>query len=160
MSDELDIRIDNDLAQNDSGNILGSKTIEDVIKKEAKEEQEPSSRFSISRTLGGVIIARFAQRQMKLMLLICALLILHISCRYMCQKKLVELDRLEVRIVEAHNKAIVCSSILTGIAKAQYRYVVGLAALCDLGNTHFLKELLKAIAVSNCNDCNILLICK
>jgi hypothetical protein len=113
MSDELDIRIDNDLAQNDSGNILGSKTIEDVIKKEAKEEQEPSSRFSISRTLGGVIIARFAQRQMKLMLLICALLILHISCRYMCQKKLVELDRLEARIVEAHNKAIVCSSILT-----------------------------------------------
>ena len=113
MSDELDIRIDNDLAQNDSGNILGSKTIEDVIKKEAKEEQEPSSRFSISRTLGGVIIARFAQRQMKLMLLICALLILHISCRYMCQKNLVELDRLEARIVEAHNKAIVCSSILT-----------------------------------------------
>ena len=113
MSDELDIRIDNDLAQNDTGNILGNKTIEDVIKKEAKEEQEPSSRFSISRTLGGVIIARFAQRQMKLMLLICALLILHISCRYMCQKKLVELDRLEAKIVEAHNKAIVCSSILT-----------------------------------------------
>lgn len=113
MSDELDIRIDNDLAQNDTGNILGSKTIEDVIKKEAKEEQEPSSRFSISRTLGGVIIARFAQKQMKLMLLICALLILHISCRYMCQKKLVELDRLEARIVEAHNKVIVCSSILT-----------------------------------------------
>jgi len=113
MSDELDIRIDNDLAQNDTGNILGNKTIEDVIKKEAKEEQEPSSRFSISRTLGGVIIARFAQRQMKLMLLICALLILHISCRYMCQKKLVELDRLEARIVESHNKAIVCSSILT-----------------------------------------------
>ena len=113
MSEELDIRIDNDLAQNDTGNILGSKTIEDVIKKEAKEEQEPSSRFSISRTLGGVIIARFAQRQMKLMLLICALLILHISCRYMCQKKLVELDRLEAKIVEAHNKAIVCSSILT-----------------------------------------------
>lgn len=113
MSDELDIRIDNDLAQNDTGNILGNKTIEDVINKEAKEEQEPSSRFSISRTLGGVIIARFAQRQMKLMLLICALLILHISCRYMCQKKLVELDRLEAKIVEAHNKAIVCSSILT-----------------------------------------------
>lgn len=31
----------------------------------------------------------------------------------MCQKKLVELDRLETKIVEAHNKAIVCSSILT-----------------------------------------------
>ena len=31
----------------------------------------------------------------------------------MYQKKLVELDRLEAKIVEAHNKAIVCSSILT-----------------------------------------------
>ena len=113
MSENIDLRIDNDLSQHDASNILGNKTIEDVINKEAKEEQEPSSRFSISRTLGGVIIARFAQKQIKLMLLVCALLILHISCRYMYQKKLVELDRLEVKIVEAHNKAIVCSSILT-----------------------------------------------
>ena len=113
MSENIDLKIDNDLTQHDASNMLGNKTIEDVIKKEAKEEQELSSRFSISRTLGGVIIARFAQKQMKLMLLVCALLILHISCRYMYQKKLVELDRLEARIVEAHNKAIVCSSILT-----------------------------------------------
>ena len=113
MSDNIDLKIDNDLTQHDASNMLGNKTIEDVIKKEAKEEQELSSRFSISRTLGGVIIARFAQKQMKLMLLVCALIILHISCRYMYQKKLVELDRLEARIVEAHNKAIVCSSILT-----------------------------------------------
>ncbi len=113
MSDNIDLKIDNDLTQHDASNMLGNKTIEDVIKKEAKEEQELSSRFSISRTLGGVIIARFAQKQMKLMLLVCALLIFHISCRYMYQKKLVELDRLEAKIVEAHNKAIVCSSILT-----------------------------------------------
>ena len=113
MSENIDLRIDNDLTQHDASNMLGNKTIEDVIKKEAKEEQELSSRFSISRTLGGVIIARFAQKQMKLMLIVCALLISHISCRYMYQKKLVELDRLEAKIVEAHNKAIVCSSILT-----------------------------------------------
>ena len=113
MSENIDLKIDNDLTQHDASNMLGNKTIEDVIKKEAKEEQELSSRFSISRTLGGVIIARFAQKQMKLMLIVCALLISHISCRYMYQKKLVELDRLEAKIVEAHNKAIVCSSILT-----------------------------------------------
>jgi hypothetical protein len=113
MSENIDLKIDNDLTQHDASNMLGNKTIEDVIKKEAREEQELSSRFSISRTLGGVIIARFAQKQIKLMLLVCALLILHINCRYMYQKKLVELDRLEVKIVEAHNKAIVCSSILT-----------------------------------------------
>ena len=113
MTENIDLKIDNDLTQHDASNMLGNKTIEDVIKKEAKEEQELSSRFSISRTLGGVIIARFAQKQMKLMLIVCALLISHISCRYMYQKKLVELDRLEAKIVEAHNKAIVCSSILT-----------------------------------------------
>jgi hypothetical protein len=113
MTENIDLKIDNDLTQHDASNMLGDKTIEDVIKKEAKEEQELSSRFSISRTLGGVIIARFAQKQMKLMLIVCALLISHISCRYMYQKKLVELDRLEAKIVEAHNKAIVCSSILT-----------------------------------------------
>jgi len=113
MNDNIDIIIDDDLKQNDASDILGSKTIEDVINKEAKEEQEPSSRFSISRTLGGVIIARFAQRQMKIMLLICIFLILHINCRYMYQKKLVELDRIEAKIVEAHNKSIVCSSLLT-----------------------------------------------
>ena len=77
MSENIDLKIDNDLTQHDASNMLGNKTIEDVIKKEAKEEQELSSRFSISRTLGGVIIARFAQKQMKLMLLVCALLILH-----------------------------------------------------------------------------------
>ena len=113
MTENIYLKIDNDLTQHDASNMLGDKTIEDVIKKEAKEEQELSSRFSISRTLGGVIIARFAQKQMKLMLIVCALLISHISCRYMYQKKLVELDRLEAKIVEAHNKAIVCSSILT-----------------------------------------------
>ena len=113
MSENIDLKIDNDLTQHDASNMLGNKTIEDVIKKEAKEEQELSSRFSISRTLGGVIIARFAQKQLKLMLIVCAILISHISCRYMYQKKLVELDRLEAKIVEAHNKAIVCSSILT-----------------------------------------------
>ena len=113
MTENIDLKIDNDLTQHDASNMLGDKTIEDVIKKEAKEEQELSSRFSISRTLGGVIIARFAQKQMKLMLIVCALLISHISCRYMYQKKLVELDRLEAKIVEAHNKAIVCSSVLT-----------------------------------------------
>ena len=93
--------------------MLGNKTIEDVIRREAKEEQDNTSSFSISKTLGGIIIARFVQRQIGLVLLICVFIIIYISNRYVCQKKLVEIDRLETKLVEARYKATVCTSILT-----------------------------------------------
>lgn len=96
-----------------SKSVLGDKTIEDVIKREAKEEQDVSSPFSLSRTLGGVIIARALQRQIGLVLLVCVFLIIYINNRYVCQKKLVEIDRMERQMVEARYKAIVCTSILT-----------------------------------------------
>lgn len=96
-----------------SQSVLGNKTIEDVIKREAKEEQDVTSPFSLSRTLGGVIIARALQRQIGLVLLVCVFLIIYINNRYVCQKKLVEIDRMERQMVEARYKAIVCTSILT-----------------------------------------------
>ena len=93
--------------------VLGDKTIEDVIAREAKEEQDVSSPFSISRTLGGVIIARAVQRQIGLVLLVCAFLIIYISNRYLCQKKMVEIAKVEKRMRDAHNKAVACTSMLT-----------------------------------------------
>lgn len=100
-------------AQEKGSRVLGNRTIEDVIQREAREEQDTSSPFSISKTLGGIIIARFVQRQIGLVLLICAFIIIYISNRYVCQKKLVEIDRLETKLVEARYKATVCTSILT-----------------------------------------------
>lgn len=93
--------------------VLGNKTLEDVIEREAHEEADTSSPFSLSRTLGGVIISRFIHRQLGLVGLICAFLIIYITLRYMCQQKLVEIDRVENKIVEARYKATVCSSMLT-----------------------------------------------
>ena len=81
--------------------VLGDKTLEDVIEREAKEEQDTSSPFSLSRTLGGVIISRFVKRQMGVVLLISVFILIYISLRYMCQKKLVEIDRTEAKIVDA-----------------------------------------------------------
>lgn len=100
------------LTQVKASRVLGNKTIEDVIQREAKEEQDASP-FSISKTLGGVIIARFVQRQMGLVLLISVFILIYISNRYVCQKKMVEIDRLETKLVEARYKATVCTSILT-----------------------------------------------
>ena len=36
MTENIDLKIDNDLTQHDASNMLGDKTIEDVIKKETK----------------------------------------------------------------------------------------------------------------------------
>jgi hypothetical protein len=93
--------------------VFGNKTLEDVIEREAKEEQDTSSPFSLSRTLGGAFISRFIRRQIGVVLLIGAFIIIYISLRYMCQKKLVEIDKTESKIVNARYKATVCTSQLT-----------------------------------------------
>lgn len=96
-----------------TGSVLGNKTIEDVIRREAKEEQDFSSPFSLPKTLGGVMIARAFRNQIGLVCLICAFLIIYINNRYVCQKRMVEIDKIERRMVEARYKATVCTSILT-----------------------------------------------
>ena len=96
-----------------NSSVLGNKTIEDVIRREAKEEQDTSSPFSISKTLGGVIIARAVQKQIGLVLLVCVFLIIYINNRYVCQKRMVEIGKIETQMVEARYKATVCTSILT-----------------------------------------------
>ena len=91
--------------------VLNGKTIEEVIRREAVEESPHN--FSIARTLGGVIVARYVQRQMGVVLLICFFIVCYISNRYICQKKQVEIDRLETKIVKAKFKSTVCTSELT-----------------------------------------------
>lgn len=93
--------------------VLGNKTIEDVIKREAKEEQDTSSPFSISKTLGGVMIARAFHKQIGLVLVVCVFLIIYISNRYVCQQKMVEIGKIEKETERAKFKAIVCTSMLT-----------------------------------------------
>lgn len=96
-----------------STGVLGNKTLEDVIAREAKEEQDTSSPFSLSRTLGGVIIARAVQKQIWLVLLIGLFFVAYISMRYICQQKIVEIAKIEKKMVDAHYKATVCTSELT-----------------------------------------------
>ena len=92
---------------------LGNKTLEDVIQREAKEEQDTSSPFSISKTLGGAIVAQAVQKQIGLVLLISAFLIIYISNRYVCQKKMVEISKMEKKMEQTKYKSTVYSSMLT-----------------------------------------------
>lgn len=76
------------------------------------EDQTPSS-FSLKRTIGGAMIAKFVQSQMLLLFLIFAFLIIYITSRYWCQQEMVEIDKLEKELVQAQYKRTVCSSQLT-----------------------------------------------
>lgn len=115
---EIDDKIDKDLKENsqepEEGIDLGAKTLEEIVEQEAQEsETQPPSNFSLSKTLGGAILAHVIQRQIKLVLLITLFLIIYITCRYQCQQKMVEIDRMEQQLTSIRYKATVVTSFLT-----------------------------------------------
>lgn len=111
-------KIDKDLAENAQETAEShdptAKTLEDIMHQEAHEsETQPPSNFSLSRTLGGAILAHVIQSQIKLVLLITLFLIIYITCRYQCQQKMVEIDRMEQQLTAIRYKATVVTSFLT-----------------------------------------------
>lgn len=116
----VDDAIDEDLEQNASEEVSAEDvvdeplTLEDIVEQEAHEsETQPPSNFSLSKTLGGGILAHAIQSQIKLVLLITFFLIIYITCRYQCQQKMVEIDRMEQQLTAIRYKATVFTSILT-----------------------------------------------
>ena len=80
-SASVEEKIDKDLTENaqDAANQQDptAKTLEDIMEEEAHEsETQPPSNFSLSRTLGGAILAHVIQSQIKLVLLITFFLII------------------------------------------------------------------------------------
>jgi len=111
------VDIEKDLAENaqeTAEHDPTAKTLEDIMHQEAHEsETQPPSNFSLSRTLGGAILAHVIQSQIKLVLLITLFLIIYITCRYQCQQKMVEIDRMEQQLTAIRYKATVVTSFLT-----------------------------------------------
>ena len=117
-SASVEEKIDKDLTENaqDAANQQDptAKTLEDIMEEEAHEsETQPPSNFSLSRTLGGAILAHVIQSQIKLVLLITFFLIIYITCRYQCQQKMVEIDRMAQQLTAIRYKATVVTSFLT-----------------------------------------------
>lgn len=91
-----------------------SKTLEELVQEEAKEtDDQPVSSFSLSRTLGGAIVAKAVQKQIGLVLVVTVFLIIYITNRYVCQQQIVKIDKLERQLVEIRFKATVATSELT-----------------------------------------------
>lgn len=90
-------------------------SLKEVIQEKAIEEEEPlSSKFTLSKILGGDILNTSAiRRQVPLLILITFFIIIYVSNRYSCQKDLIEIDKLNKELVNAKYKALSTSSQLT-----------------------------------------------
>ena len=90
------------------------KAIEDIAEENVEEaDVQPASSFSLSKALGGAILARFIQQQILLVLLIVVFLIIYITARYWCQQDMVQIDQKEKELVSIHYKATVFTSKMT-----------------------------------------------
>ena len=90
-------------------------TLTEVIKEQATEDEAPLSKnFTLKKILGGDIFnTSTIRRQIWLLLLITAFLVVYISNRYSCQQYLIEIDRLSNELQDVKYKALSTSSQLT-----------------------------------------------
>ena len=96
-----------------------SLSLKAVIEEQATEDEAPQSRkFSLAKILGGdVLNTTFVRRQIWLLLLISAFLVVYIGCRYSCQQDLIQIDKLQVKLKDAKYKALSSTSQLTEISR-------------------------------------------
>ncbi len=104
-------------AQTATSGMLKGKTIEQIVEREAREEQDSSNPFSLSKTLGGVIVARAFHHQIGLVLFIGVFLLIYISFGYVCQKRITDIERMEIKLKHARYKSTVAHSMLTEMSR-------------------------------------------
>lgn len=90
-------------------------TLKEVIRGQAREDEEPmSTSFTLRKILGGDILnARLIRSQVWLIIIIVFFIIIYISNRYSVQKNLLEIDRLNKELQTIKYKALTSNSQLT-----------------------------------------------
>jgi len=82
--------------------------------KSGKKKKKPS----LSYILGGKVLTEdFVIKQSKLLLLIFCLILLFISNRYSCSKKLTEMDNLKQELVDLNYEQVLLTTRLTAISR-------------------------------------------
>ena len=94
---------------------IQEESLKEVLAKAATEEEAPqSASFTLKKILGGdILTAKIIRRQIWLILMIVAFVIIYISNRYSIQKDLIELDKLQKELQDAKYKALSTSSQIT-----------------------------------------------
>lgn len=93
---------------------MTAEEFKEMIDKKAKEEETESPyNFSLRDALGGTMLQRIFKNQIPMVMLIAFTIIAYITCRYHCQKLMVEADQIEKKIEQQQCKRRVFSSSLT-----------------------------------------------
>ena len=90
-------------------------SLQEAIKEQAREDEAAqSTTFTLRKILGGdFLTASMLRRQIGIILIIVAFVIVYISNRYSCQQNLLEIDKLNKELLDAKYKALSSSSMLT-----------------------------------------------
>ena len=93
--------------------------LKNVIKENAREDEQPASRyFTLAKILGGDILsAHLVRRQILLILIIVMFTIVYVTKRYSCQQKQIDIARLKQQLVNSRYKALSISSELTELSR-------------------------------------------
>lgn len=93
----------------------GEKSLSEVIREQATEDEAPQSRtFSLKKILGGDILSTsFMHRQVWLFLLIALFIVVYIANRYSCQQDIIQIDALQKELKDAKYRALSSNSKLT-----------------------------------------------
>lgn len=89
--------------------------LKEAIQETAREDERPrSSKMSLGKIMGGDILnAQVIRSQIWLMLMIVAITIVYVACRYSCQQDMIEMDKLKDQLEEAKYRALSSTSALT-----------------------------------------------
>lgn len=90
-------------------------SLQEAIKEQAREDEAAqSATFTLRRILGGdFLTTQMLRRQIGVILLCVVFVIIYISNRYSCQKKMLEIDRLNIELQDAKYKSLSSASELT-----------------------------------------------
>ena len=90
-------------------------SLEEAFKEQAREDEAAQlATFALRQILGGdFLTAQMLRRQIGVILLCVVFIIIYISNRYSCQKKMLEIDRLNIELQDAKYKSLSSASELT-----------------------------------------------
>ena len=90
-------------------------SLEEAFKEQAREDEAAqSATFTLRRILGGdFLTTQMLRRQIGVILLCVFFIIIYISNRYSCQKKMLEIDKLNIELQDAKYKSLSSASELT-----------------------------------------------
>ena len=90
-------------------------SLEEAFKEQAREDEAAqSATFTLRRIRGGdFLTTQMLRRQMGVILLCVFFIIIYISNRYSCQKKMLEIDKLNIELQDAKYKSLSSASELT-----------------------------------------------